>query len=133
MSNRKSFTRMALAPEVWIFMCFFFPCEILKAFLLKWDGTQRADFDSTLGMTSKVFLLGDALWPSTVLSPSNAVSCPTEKPSLFSIPSLCFIFSSYLPATFINSFFLYIICLLPLESKLHKGTLSLHRAQWQPM
>lgn len=38
----------------------FSPLGILKVFLLKLDGTEKVDFDSTLGMTSKVSLFRNA-------------------------------------------------------------------------
>lgn len=57
----------------------FFPFGILKVFLLKLDGTEKADFDSTLGMTSKVSLLRNAtLANHSLLSQVGAASCPTE-------------------------------------------------------
>lgn len=89
--------------------------------MLKRDGIEKADFDSTLRMTSKVSLLRNSLVANHSTVQERAVSCLTKKPSLVSIPLPCFIFLLIYHQHSIYYFFLCIICLLPLEHKLRNG------------
>ena len=80
------------------YLFFFFPLEILKAFLLKWDGIERADFDSTSGWPQKFPCLGMHPWSSTVCSPSKGCQLPYWKSlSILYSFTLLYFSSSYLP------------------------------------